>query len=362
MQEKLQIALQDQKLKRSRKKTSEKSSDDGKTLLVKGYCGIGDHVHMRPFILDASKRYGKIYIETAFPDIFFHDIPNVVCLPKTHVTKGVVDRVESCKKAGKYGEKKAKYDELVKFSYGDEIKRSKAPILKSFQSQLPHSQYPNIDLSFPVKDEWKDAARKIVPNKKICFLRLATNRAEWGKISCSRNPRMEYVEYAVNRAKELGYYIVSVNNLKEYNESIDGAIPAGIDLFLHEGQLSTTAMIGLMAISDIAITTPGNAMLLCAALGTKTLAIFGGFSSSEIYFDPLKLSNVTCIDSDQKCCCFNVGHNCNKTICKERLVKSCDEFFKDKSEVEIKLEGLFDEKGRPYRMVMRHGVERRLYI
>lgn len=362
MQEKLQIALQGQKLKRSRKKTSEKSSDEGKTLLVKGYCGIGDHVHMRPFILDASKRYGKIYIESAFPDIFFHDIPNVVCLPKPHVTKGVIDRVESCKKAGLYGEKMMQYDELIKFSYGDEIKRSKAPILKSFQSQLPHSQYPNIDLSFPVKDEWKEAARKIVPQKKICFLRLATNRAEWGNFSCSRNPKMEYVEYAVKRAKEQGYFIVSVNNLKEYNESIDGAIPAGIDLFLHEGQLSTTAMIGLMSIADIAIVTPSNAMLLGASLGTKTLAIFGGFSSSEIYFDPLKLPHVTCIDSDQKCCCFDVRHGCSKHINTERLVKSCDEFFNVKSVVEIKQEGLYDEKGRPYRMVMRHGVERRLYI
>lgn len=337
-------------------------SSGKKVILFDAYCGIGDNIHQRPFVLDALKRFDEVYIRTAFPDIFYAGT-GVKCLRRITHLPAVNARSENSGKKGYYAPEPKNVTHSVRFNYGHHIPTIHRPILHSFNDQFKHSDFKNISIKFPCKEEWKDEARKVIgrkaKGKPICFAKLPTLRNEWvGMKELSRNPRKGYIEHLVKKLAG-DYYIVSALDLEGYCETIFADVPKCVDMVAHHGEFSMTAMFGLVGISSLIITPPCNTLLMGIAFDVPTFAVFGGFSPSAIYTDPLKTPNYGFVAPKKDCFCFNVNHNCDKDISLTDLSKEFEKFMgrpKKIKTVEL-ADVVIGKKGEPTK-VWRFDVEK----
>jgi hypothetical protein len=271
-----------------------------------------------------------VYIRTPFPDLFYAGT-GVLCLPRRVNPPTIAGRIEKLKKEGFYAKEPCGDIETIRFNYGSHIPTLHRPILLSFHNQFNHSDFPNISIGFDCKEQWKKEARKILgkkaKGKKICVVKVPTLRNEWvGLRELSRNPRKGYVEHLANFVKD-DYFTVSALDLAGYNETLftDGSFRA--DLEAHNGEFGLEAFLGLIGIADLVITPPCSTLLIGIAFNVPTFAIFGGFSPSMIYTDPLKVKNYGYVEPKKACFCFNVSHNCEKDILKTEIEKEFVRFM-----------------------------------
>lgn len=155
---------------------------------------------------------------------------------------------------------------------------------------------------------------KIKSDKPICVVRPATIRKEWN--ASSRNPDPYYIDQVVEWLRET-HYIVSVADLQEGEEYALEPLPYA-DLTLHEGELTTKELLGLIRQADIVVGGVGFIVPACIAYGTRLFCILGGngaYNSPRIItHDSMDLSKVYFAKPDNFCTCSSAQHQCDKLI------------------------------------------------
>ena len=235
------------------------------SILFHSYFGLGDNVYMRPFVLGALKKYSTVDIKTPFPDFLYSGTP-VRCLKPQTELKTQKEYIEKTKFPWKLP--LGGYNKKLKLNYSAGFHKGQN-ILETLQEQsgiVPES------FQFDIPQPYKAKAKRLVKtNKPICFLRLPTIRKEW--VASSRNAPMQYFQYVINQLKDT-HYIVSCLDLRNGAEWLDGELPTGIDLCLHNAELDVNGMLGLMAISDCLIGIQSNLIPLSCALQKPCFIIY----------------------------------------------------------------------------------------
>lgn len=147
------------------------------------------------------------------------------------------------------------------------------------------------------------------------LVRPATVRAEWR--ADARNPRAEYLDAAARAASAAGYRVISVADLAEGQEWLDGPAPFAHQAY-HHGELSLELLLGL--VRGAAGVIGGVGWLAPAAIAYRVpmLLLYGGWgfhNGPQRIFDPrLDVSRITQVIPDTFCMCSSSQHACNKTI------------------------------------------------
>ncbi|GAG20797.1 unnamed protein product [marine sediment metagenome] len=158
--------------------------------------------------------------------------------------------------------------------------------------------------------------------KRLCIIRPPTLRKEWNYPT--RNPKLEYMQFLVDRYKD-EYFYISMADLEEEVEWLDEELK-GIDVKFHKGELSMPMIFALMKLSNMIICYPAFFMIAGIALRAKTFAIFGGCSSPYASIEEsMGLANFSYAVPDPSCNCFLADHDCNKEIPEAVLIERFEE-------------------------------------
>jgi ADP-heptose:LPS heptosyltransferase len=287
---------------------------------IDSYLGLGDNVYMRPFALALAKQH-KVDVVTPFPDFLYSGTP-VGCIKPNTQLKTQKEYAE--KTSFKWRLPLAQYKRIYKPNYSHNFHNGKN-IIESFRE---HFQVEPESFQFDIPQSYKAKAKRLVKSDKpICFLRLPTIRKEW--LCSSRNAPMSYFQYVINKIKDT-HYVVSCLDLRNGEEWLDGALPSGIDLCLHQAELDVNGMLGLMAISDCMIGIQSNLIPLSCAMQKPCFIIYGGYVPHEVLVDPyMGLSKLRHIQPENFCFCINGRHKCNKQIGADRLNSEFNKFKKE---------------------------------
>ncbi len=284
------------------------------------YLGLGDQVYMRPFVIEALNKYTTVDLVTPFPDLLYAG-QGVRCI-KTQTN--LKTQAESIKNSNyRWKTNLPNYNKALRLNYSVGFHKN-LNVIQSFREQTglnPKS------FQFDIPQEYKDAARaKIKTDKPICYLRLPTIRSEW--MAQARNAKMEYFQPIIDRLKNT-HYIVSCLDLRDGKEWLDGELPKGIDLCLHNAELNINEAVGLMAISSCIVGIQCNIIPLSCAFDVPCFVVYGGYVSHEALHDPFMGNKIRHVQPDPFCFCINGRHNCNKDIGTDRLIRTFENFKKD---------------------------------
>ena len=289
-------------------------------LYFQGVSGFGDNFYQRPIIKDLAKSYKNIYLETAFPEIYW-DIENIEFIyPRGMTLRTQLKHIKDLPK--KMWSDLPKKVDTVRW---DQVGPPSEPKIQTKYVELEND--PDFNFTFPVKTEWITAARKLVKSldldgKKLCVIRRPTNREEWN--CTSRNPRIEYYQLLIDRYCG-EYYFLSLADIAKGEEWFEGDL-FGLDKEFNHGEIPLTTILGLIAIADMTITYPSFFMIAAIAMRARCFCIFGGTASPEsVLRKNLDLSNFSHVSPDVPCDCREMNHECNKEIDSEKIIARFNE-------------------------------------
>lgn len=289
------------------------------SIKFESYLGLGDQVYMRPFVMAALDKYDTVDISTPFPELLY-DNTRVRCLkPNTQLKT----QAESIKNSGyKWRCRLPRYDKALRMNYSVGFHQN-MNVIQTFTKQSGLIPKP---FQFDIPERYKIAARaKVKTDKPICYLRLPTVRDEW--VCTSRNAKMEYFQPIIDRLKDT-HYIVSCLDLRGNKERLDGDLPRGIDLCLHNAELDINEAVGLMAISSCIVGIQCNIIPWSCALDVPCFVVYGGYVAHEALYDPFMGDKIRHVQPNPFCFCLNGRHNCNKEIGADRLIREFNNFKK----------------------------------
>lgn len=290
------------------------------SLYFHGALGFGDNLYQRPIIKDLAEEYKKLYLTTAFPEIYW-DIPNVEFVyPKKMPLRTQKKHIDGLPK-NTWSSIPTKRD-VVRW---DQLGPSSQKKIQTKFVELENRV--DFDFSFPVKNEWISEARKLVNSlsigdKKLCIIRRPTNRKEW---DCpARNPKPEYYQMIIDKYKD-EYFYLGLADIKKDEEWFDGDT-TGIDKEFNKGEVSLSTILGLLKIADMVITYPSFFMIASIAIRAKCFTIFGGAAAPfHVIRDKFNLKNFAHVAPEPFCNCMDMKHDCNKEIPAGKVLKSFDE-------------------------------------
>jgi len=298
---------------------SKTGNDKKRELYLEGYAGIGDNFWQRPFMKELCKDK-IVYLMTYTPQVYW-DIPNLrpVRAPYKsfkHHNK-LADKVDSTQWYDK-----PKYVTLIERpDYWVGFKKDLS-ISDQFRRSMPIHNY---DFSFPIKQEWIEAAHKILhkvgaSNKKVCIVHFPTQRTEW--TCAARDPEPRYMQMLIDKYKD-DYFFISIadTSFESFTEE-----PRNIDYEFHKGELSLEDIFGLVKVADMVISPNCFLLPMSIAIGTKTFGVYGGCQKPELFLDDaMDLSKYSQVTPEPFCNCLNPSHECNKKIPKKTVLAKFEE-------------------------------------
>lgn len=269
-----------------------------KPLLIETQHGLGDNIFHRAFVKSMTLIY-DVYLKTPFMEVYGG-------LPVKFVKQSSTLRTQAkniAKSDVKYHELPPNTPTIQPRYTGEHLRRM--------------SMVDSLALAYHLAPSTFDLPKytsKITSDKPICVVRPATIRKEWN--AASRNPDPRYIAQVVEWLRET-HYIVSVADLQEGAEVALQPLPYA-DLTLHEGELSTKELLGLIRKADIVVGGVGFIVSACVAYKTRLFCILGGngmYNSPEKITHPsMDLSQVYFARPDNLCPCNSAQHQCDKRI------------------------------------------------
>lgn len=258
--------------------------------------GLGDNIYQRAVVRALP---GIHYLRTPWPQLYA-DLPNIKCVRPT-------TRLRTQAKNASRGYSWATPPAHVaprRANYVQHRGTMLEGLCQAFGVRLPAVTF---DLpAFP---------SPMGHGKKYVVVRPATVRAEWR--ADSRNPRSEYLDAAARAASASGYMVVSVADLADGQEWLDGPEPFA-DVRWHRGELDLEQLLGLVRSASGVIGGVGWLVPAALAYRRHMLLLYGGWgfhNGPARIFDPrLDTSRIQQITPDSFCMCSSSQHACNKTI------------------------------------------------
>lgn len=294
-------------------------------VISQDYFGFGDNIYKRPFIKALAQAYDKVYVYTAFPELF-SDIPNVVfCKPYTQLKTQSV-WIDYHSKIGTYSPKPFHCTNRIKLNYGRNFKRNMS-IANSFEEVIP---VKSLDMTLPDIERGKEGALQVfnsIPkNKKLCIVRLPSIRREW---ACeTRNPKMEYFNLLMQAYKR-EYYFLSIGDIDDNERFSEQPNLSLIDYKYHSKELNLWETVNLIKLADMMISMPCFTLPLAISLNTPAFFIYGGYVKHDLLVDSrMKLDKIEYVEPIPFCNCVVNSHNCNKIINETELINKFDAFVR----------------------------------
>ena len=293
---------------------------ENENLYFEGTYGFGDNFYQRPIIKDLAKDYKKVFLRTAFPEVYW-DIPNVEFIyPKDMPLRTQRKHMEALEKTV-WSSLPKKYDSVR----WDQLGPASQKKIQTKYIELENRK--DFDFSFPVKNEWIEEARNLkasldLGNKKLCIVRRPTNRKEW---NCpARNPKPEYYQAIIDEYKD-EYFFLGLADCEKGIEWFDGKI-SGLDKEFNKGEIPLSTILGLLKIADMTICYPSFFMIAAIAIRGKCFCIFGGAAEPfHVIRKGFNLNNFSFVAPEPFCNCMNMKHKCNKEIPNDKVLREFKE-------------------------------------
>lgn len=304
-------------------------------LFITGPYGFGDTIYLRSVVKSLSKRHQLLYLRTTLPEAFW-DIDNVKFVrPNLNRLRSQKQHILNLDKTGGIWTsipKNIDHRSWATFVPGWKHQnnssqavtinpRGEESTTRFFVNQF---RLDDFDFSFPVKQEWKEQARKIIDGldlkgKKLCIVRQPTIHKDW---ACyTRNPQPQYFQALVDKYKN-EYFFLSLANNKQGEEWFEDGSLEGINKKYDHGELAITTIFGLIKLADMVITPPDFFSVLAIAIRTKCLCIFGGCAKPNVIFDEnMGLENFESAAPEPFCNCMRMEHDCNKHIPMDQIIQ-----------------------------------------
>ena len=269
-----------------------------KPLLIETQHGLGDNIYHRAFVKTMCTLY-DVYLKTPFMEVY-QDLPVKFVKPISHLRT----QAKNIERSTQVYHELPPHTPMIRPYYiGEHLRRM--------------NMVESLALSYhcrPSKFDLPKFKSKIKADKPICVVRPATIRKEWN--ASSRNPDPYYIAQVAEWLRET-HYIVSVADLHEGEEYALEPLPYA-DLTLHEGELTTKELLGLIRQADIVVGGVGFIVPACIAYGTRLFCILGGngaYNSPHIItHGSMDLSKVYFAKPDNFCTCSSAHHQCDKHI------------------------------------------------
>jgi len=286
-----------------------------------GYYGLGDNIYERPFVLDAVKRYNKVFLTTPFPELY-HKIDNLFFIKPQTELKTQKRNIEA-QPNSIWSELSGKCV-MKHFDYHRGRIQRGLNIAQGFEDSV--GKVKEYDFSMPVKPDWVNKAKAILSgiktDKKICIIKYPTVRAEW--CNPARNPKIEYLQLLIDKYRD-EYFYISVADARSGEEWLDGEL-TGIDLQLNNGETDVFTTFGLCALSDMVIGFPSYFLPLCLSLKKKFFCLYGGSIKPELLTDAkMGIEIYGYAAPDPFCNCISNTHQCNKEIPETKIIENFEE-------------------------------------
>lgn len=264
---------------------------------VESMHGLGDNIFARAFVKALN---GDVYVSTPWPQIY-SDIPNVKfvnCGSKLRTQAKNIKKVQAQTHPIPHNSRVIKVQYNVRdFQQGSLIDGIK----RCFGTEPSNFDLPKFD-------------NPIRSSKPIAVIRPVTVRAEWS--NPARNPKSEYIAWVAEQLKDT-HHIVSIADLEDKKEWVDGALPFSHEQYNH-GELGLSDLLGLISHSDIVVGGVGWIVPACISYNVRLFCILGGHGGhnapAKITSKDMDLSKTFFATPDKFCHCTNMQHNCTKTI------------------------------------------------
>lgn len=269
-----------------------------KPLLIETQHGLGDNVYQRAFVKTMCGIH-DVYLKTPFPEVY-QGLPVKFVEPSSHL-RTQAKNIERSDQV--YHDLPPHTPTIRPYYIGEHLRRM--------------SMVDSLALSYHCQPSGFDLPKfksKIKADKPICVVRPATIRKEWN--AASRNPDPHYIYQVVEWLRET-HYIVSIADLQEGAEYALEPLPYA-DLTLHEGELTTKELLGLIRSADIVVGGVGFIVPVCIAYKVPLFCILGGNGGynapDKITHSSMDLSRVHFAKPDNFCMCTSATHPCDKWI------------------------------------------------
>lgn len=271
-----------------------------------GMYGLGDNIYQRAVVRALP---GIHYLRTPWPQLYA-DLPNIRCVrPVTRLRTQAKNAARGWQwdtPPSSMGARKANYVH----HNGTML----AGLCAAFGISLP-----SVTFDLP-------PFRVSAIEEPYVVIRPATVRAEWR--ADARNPKPEYLAAAAMAAVSAGYRVVSVADLADGHEWIDGAVPFA-DYRYHSGELAVEELLGLVRGAAGVIGGVGWLVPAAVAYRVPMLLLYGGWGAPNgphrIFDSRMDVSRIHPVIPDNFCMCRDSMHACDKTI--SNLDRHLAQFF-----------------------------------
>lgn len=276
-------------------------------VLVQGLYGLGDNVFQRPFIRAALNKYGALWLQTSWPELY-EDLGDSLYFVKPQTLLRTqaknIDR-----NRGRWTFPPSPINKRFRLRYGAELYKSN--IIEIMNSQLPLGDFP---FRFDLPDFRQEVAIKIP--EPYAIVRPVTVRTEWCNVA--RNPLPQYVQEAVYILKDCGLTVVSVADIEPGKEDYVCGPLQGCDHYFDKGQLTVKPLLALVQNASVVVGGVGWIAPVSIAARVPLFLVLGGqggHNAIERITDPrMDLSRLGWATPDNYCKCIDMKHDCPKVI------------------------------------------------
>lgn len=288
-------------------------------VLVHGMMGLGDNVHQRAVIRQLMERH-EVWLETVWPSLYHDLVGDRLKLVRGRTTLRT-QAANAERQAALFTELPPESRLWGKLTIGYDIALTRRIGVLPAMLQSCGCDLSRADFSLPVPEAWRAKARlwlgKWRPHRPPLIYRPLVERTEW--TGCpTRNP--DHDAYArLFEAIARDFFVVSVADLASDKEWTVGH-SVRPDVTCHRGELDTETLAALMAEAAMVFCSPGFALVLAQAVGTRVACIFGGHESARHYVPSALYAPFIGIDPIDPCGCFDKDHACRKHIDLDRAL------------------------------------------
>lgn len=286
----------------ARKPLEEALADEARpALVVNGMKGLGDNLYQRAFV---QRMPATVYLHTPWPQLYA-DLPNV--RPVQMDTRLRTQLKNVLRTESDQWHTPPRQAPIMRVAYGDADMRA---------GSIPRAMARRFGVARPAFNLPPVGESPIKADRPVAIVRPVTARREW--LNTARNPRPEYIAQAAGELHRRGYYVVSVADLQDGEEWIEGEAPPA-DEVLHNGELDVMQLLAAVKHAALVVGGVGWIVPACIAAGTPLYCVLGGqlgHNAPERLVDD-KLMDASMVGwawPDAPCGCTSKTHNCNKVI------------------------------------------------
>lgn len=287
-------------------------------IMIEGMHGLGDNLHQRGLLKQLLAMGHEVHLASSWIAPYHDLIDDLGLKVFKRPTTLRTQTKNAYREEHKFSTAPQKPDKVLRISYSGEQVRAHKSVLGAMCASIG-VDYTRVDFRMPVPDAWKQAAlakitaanNNTIPDKPILFYRPLVARTEWTGCGARNPDQSVYAELLKHNFSD--YFIVSIADLVPGKEWLVGT-PIRDNIRFHSGELNFEELAGLMALSDVAYTSPGFAVPLAQAISTPVVCIFGGYERSYSFSGGARFSHYLGIDPIKPCDCFAHNHKCDKRI------------------------------------------------